>query len=720
MKKLLLLFEIIIYALSSYAQKSYEYPKAPKDSIVDSYFDYQINDPYQWMENPDDPRLEVWLNAQKAITKKQANQQTRYWDLRRQIASMYNDVNESVKDDYIETDAKLLSKYVFENRWNGNNRNPDLVYKLREGKMFRTLIEGKLLIANLNDHIGFSKIGINEDEDIAFVRINVNGSDWQTVYLFDLKKGKQLLDTIKYVRSTSNLEWHGKNLYYDRYDAPEQGRELLDKAKRQRLYYHTFGTSQLEDKLMFENPDSTGTNNFNYSEMNNRLFFAHFDKINNKTVRVFSVSDIAFEKFSLKNFLYFPNVDSIKIETKLALGDTLLLKTNWMAPNERILMVDIKQPNKLSEFIPEYDINLREVNQFGKDKIACIYRNNGQDIALIFNLSGELLKRIDFPKGKKVNYFYETNEEVEYTNFCVSSFYHPDLWYQISLKNFNFKPIESVWVPFNAEAIETRYVEYESKDGTKVPMYLTCKKDTKLNGKNPVLLYGYGGYGKTVEPRFDQSTTLFLLHGGVLAVPNIRGGGGLGNDWALEGRRLKKQNAIDDFIAAAEYLIKEKYTKPEKLAINGVSHGGLLIGSAVTQRPELFKAAIAEAGPYDMLRGGKYSALSVAINLNEFGTVNNIEDFVNIKSYSPLHNIKTGVSYPNILLITGDKDDRVPPFHTYKFLSTLQEKGDSKSLYQLYLTPGSGHGGALTPQDAVDKLLYKYYFLFDQLDIVFY
>jgi prolyl oligopeptidase len=245
-------------------------------------------------------------------------------------------------------------------------------------------------------------------------------------------------------------------------------------------------------------------------------------------------------------------------------------------------------------------------------------------------------------------------------------------------------------------------------------------KDTKLNGKNPVLLYGYGGYGIPVEPNFDESTALLLLYGGILAVPNIRGGGGLGNEWALEGRNLKKQNAIDDFIGAAEYLIKENYTNSDKLVINGASHGGLLVASAMAQRPELFKAVIAEAGPYDMLRFEKFTIGAVNTNLNEFGSVENEDEFINRKSYSPLQNLKAGVSYPNLLLITGENDDRVPPLHSYKFLAALQELGDAKSLYQIYITPGSGHGGALTPKDWTDALLFKYYFLFDQLDIDFY
>jgi prolyl oligopeptidase len=285
----------------------------------------------------------------------------------------------------------------------------------------------------------------------------------------------------------------------------------------------------------------------------------------------------------------------------------------------------------------------------------------------------------------------------------------------LSLSNLTFKPTVEISVPYDPESLETRYVKYTSKDGTQIPMYITCMKDTKLNGKNPTLLYGYGGYGTTVEPSYDDSMALWLIHGGILAVPNVRGGGAVGSDWGLEGRRLKKQNTIDDFIAAAEYLIKENYTSSNNLGATGGSHGALLVGSAVIQKPELFKAVVAEAGPYDMLRFGMFTVGDVSTNINEFGTVTDQNDYINLRSYSPLHNIKEGVKYPNVLLITGDHDDRVPPFHSYKFLATLQQKASSESLYLLYVIAGAGHSGGLTNNDRVDKILYEYAFLYDQL-----
>jgi prolyl oligopeptidase len=237
----------------------------------------------------------------------------------------------------------------------------------------------------------------------------------------------------------------------------------------------------------------------------------------------------------------------------------------------------------------------------------------------------------------------------------------------------------------------------------------------ELNGENPTLLYGYGGYGITVEPSYNASKALWLLKGGILAVPNVRGGGAEGLDWGLQGRRLNKQNTIDDFIAAAEYLIEENYTNSSKLGANGGSHGALLVSAAAVQRPALFKAVVAEAGPYDMLRFGNYTVGAVNTNINEFGTVTNQEDYENLKSYSPLHHIMEDVKYPNMLLITGDGDDRVPPFHTYKFLATLQEKASAESLFLLYQIPGAGHGGALNANDWFDKLVYKYAFLYGQL-----
>ena len=560
---------------------------------------------------------------------------------------------------------------------------------------------------------------VNEEKDLLAVSLSQNGSDRATGYIFNLITGEQMPVELENLKG-GQFHWHDEELYYISYNKPEEGRELLDIASGQKLMKLDLASNDLTPAIIYKNPDTTGTYSFRFQIAQQNLQLYHYLKSKDTWFRAISIADLTKQVFKLKRFLVYPNDESVELNVVHRENDSIFLKTSIGAPNGKILLANIKTPNKLSEFIPEYDIQLDYVNKLGKNKLACIYQHEGRNIALIFNLQGELLRKIEFPKGKTLKNFYETSDEARVTSFSISSFFHPPLWYQISLDDLSFKPTVALTVPYNIDNLETRYVTYTSKDGTEVPMYITCNKDTKLDGTNPVLMYGYGGYGTTVEPKFDYSTGLFLAHVGIYVVPNIRGGGAKGINWALEGTRLKKQNAIDDFIAAAEYLIAEKYTSPEKLIISGASHGGMLVTATITQRPELFKAAVAEAGVHDVLRFHKYTNGSVNVNIHEFGTPDTPEDFENLISYSPLHQIKKGVKYPNLLLITGDTDDRVPPHHSYKFLAKMQEYGDSKGLYELYITPGSGHAGALTPEDSVDKMLFESYFLFDQLEIKFF
>jgi prolyl oligopeptidase len=678
------------------------------------------------MENISDPRLLDWLEAQKKIINKQENKQTQIWTLREQIATMYNKIESEKIDGYVEKKDKDKDedkdlRYIFTIRYGNTDRTPDLLYKKDKKDNYKYLVKTKNFRKNKEDNVLITKIKVSPKYDIAAIILSHSGSDWREVYFFDLQNGTQLNDTLKFLRSSSQIIWHEDGVYYDRYNKPVEGRELLDKATHQSLFYHKLGSSQSEDVILFPNPDTTGTYNFQYFKKDStKLFFKHFYPSRGKIYKALSYAPINNNKsIYLKNFLIYPNEDSINFNIEYLIGDTVILSTTWDAPKGKVLKANLKHYNKLEKLVPEYDAPLLSTNKLGKDKVASIYRKDGQYFVLIHNLEGELLKKIDFPLGKSVNYFYEYDTTVEYTDFCISSFYHPDLWYQLSLKDFTFKPSFKITVPYDAKNIETRYIKYSSKDGTEIPMYITCLKDIKLDGNNPVLLYGYGGYGVTINPYFNESTALWLLHGGILAIPNIRGGGEEGSEWGKEGRRLKKQNTINDFIGAAEYLINENYTNPDKLAIRGSSHGGMLVGAALTQRPELFKAAIAEAGVFDMLRFEKYTVGGAISNVEEFGITNNLIDYKNLKSYSPLYNIKNGMKYPNVLLITGDNDDRVPPFQSYKFLAALQEHGDPTSLYQLYIVPGAGHSGALTQDDWINKMLFEYYFLFDQLDLKF-
>ncbi len=717
--KYLLSFFVLSVTINVLAQKKYTYPLAPKDDITNVYFENTIEDPYQWMENPDDPRLETWLKAQQKLVTREEKKYVKAWTLRNQIATMYSGNRSKQKTTYKEQEEadSLKSKYEFKYRRSSTSRFPDYLYRLKGKKNYKRLVQIKDLQKQTDDNIIITNKTINEEDDLVAIEFSRNGSDWREVYFYNLLTGEQLPHGLKNLRVGSNLIWEGKDVVYDAYNAPKKGRELLDIATGQKLMYHKLGNSQLEDKVLYKNPDTTGTSYFNFFKSKEQLFFNHYMKVRGNTYRALSTVNLTPETFYLSQFLLYPNSKDIYVKVEEVFGNTAVLNTNWEAKNGRVLAADITKLNQVSELIPEYDILLSNVNKLGKDKIACIYSDKGKNIALIFDIKGELLRKIDFPVGKKLNAFYENSDSAAYTDFCVSSFFHPNIWYQLSLTDLTFKPSSTISVPYKAETLETRYVNYLSKDGTEIPMYITCLKDTKLDGNNPTLLYGYGGYGTTVSPRFDESLTLWLLHGGVIAVPNVRGGGAKGSDWANAGRRLKKQTAIDDFIAAAEFLTISKYTNPEKLAINGASHGGLLVGAAITQRPDLFKAAIAEVGVYDMLRFEKFTVGSMVGNNNEFGNTLVEKDFKNLKSYSPLHNIKSGVKYPNVLLITGTQDDRVPPLHSYKFLATLQEKASNTGLYNMFVLEGSGHGGALNNDDFTKKIMCKYSFLFGQLDV---
>ncbi|MEQ8549731.1 MAG: prolyl oligopeptidase family serine peptidase [Cyclobacteriaceae bacterium] len=714
------LFLFLSSVSSAIGQKTFDYPPAPIDSIFDAYFGDSIFDPYQWMENPNDPRLSLWLEKQKSLTDKLDRQQVRRSTLLAQIASIYSDSKSENQDNIEEEDKSNEDLWEFRYDYPNDSETRNLQFRKNDLGNFITLIDAKKLRKHKGENVLIGQRFLNENQNLMAVMIIRNGTDWREVMFYDLIKGTQLQDKLLYLRVGSNIVWDDAGLYYDAYEAPTKGRELLDRAKGQTLFFHKIGEQQSIDQKLYQNSDTTGSTSFSFGKLNDKLYLAHTIRSRGKEYGAvaYAVPQNG-QSLYFKNFLTIPKPSEYTFSLRQFIGDTALLYTNWNAPNGKILMCDINKSNALVELTKDVGLPLKSITRLGKDKIVGIHLQNGQNIAKIYNLNGRLLKTIDFPVGKKVIGFYEDDSSAKTTNFGLKSFYHPTLWYKLDLMNLNFEPINKVYTPYKATDLETKYVSYYSKDSTIISMYLTSRKDIELNGENPILIYGYGGYGITVEPDFDQSQALWLLHGGILAIPNIRGGGAEGEDWGTAGRGLKKQNAIDDFISAAEFLIAKKYTNPSKIALNGGSHGGLLVGAAITQRPKLFKAAIIEAGALDMLRFGKYTAGLASINIKEFGSVTDSLELLNLKSYSPLHNIEKGQLYPNTLLMTGTDDDRVVPMHSYKFIAQLQNNADTKGLYHLFLTEGTGHSGALTRTAFTNQLLYKYYFLFDQLGVVF-
>jgi len=719
---LFLITLLLVTSFSIQAQKAYDYPSAPRSNHEYEYHGEKVKAPFHWMENPEDPRLAKWLSKQEDLSEKLQKKQTHYWNLKEQVGKTYWGEKSEFTDEY-EEEPDLYSKYEFEYDYNRKLDGADIIYKIKGSQNnFKKLVD----ISELNKEGEQKRIVTNiipsKKHDFALILISVGGSDWREGYFYNLLNGKRFADTLKYIRNGSHFSWHKKGVFYDRYRKPNEGKKLLDVPVGQALYYHEIGTSQNEDQFLYQSADTSGQRSFKFYKLRDEyLILNHYYNIRGQFYKAVSSTDINLNNsFLLKNFLLFPeDTESYFKVNMVDENDTAYITTNMNAPNGKVMKSSIHNRNKLITYIPEYDMDLRSLNPIGQDYIGAVYRKDGVFSALIFDKKAQLVRRINFPQGKKVNHFSQSNIAAKYLQFSVSSFYHPDIWYQLSLEDFSMKPIVKIQVPFRVDDLETRYVKYRSKDGEEIPMYITCLKETELDGNNPTLLYGYGGYGATSEPFYNKSMALWLLHGGIYAVPNIRGGGAEGAEWALAGRNLNKQNAINDFIAAGEYLISEKYTNRGKLAARGGSHGGLLVSAAAIQRPNLFKAIVAEAGSYDMLRFENFTVGGKILNINEFGSVENNDEYENLKSYSPLHNIKEGVHYPNILLITGENDDRVPPFHSYKFLASLQEKGSPYSLYQMYIVKGAGHGIAVSIEERIDKMMFIEHFLFDQLDLKF-
>ena len=455
--------------------------------------------------------------------------------------------------------------YTFKREARSYRRTSDLVYKSRFGKNYKTLVQVKDHRQSKSDNPVIEKWSVSNKLNIIAVQISHDGSDWHNVFFYDLLTGTQLTDTLRNLRSSSTLIWYGNGVYYDSYEYDGNASNAFNVPKGQRLKYHEIGTDSNLDEVLYYNIDTTGVNPFHCQRLGEKsVFISHPLLINKRYYKALGHFELSGSRsFVLYDFLVVPPNNMASFTPKMVIGDSVIISTDWNAPNGKVLKANMYQMNFLREMIPEYPMVLIDVNRLGKN-IACVYRKEDKNFITINSTTGAELKYLAFPNGKQVKYFYESDTTKKFLDFCISAFYHPDLWYQMSLKNFTAKPSERLTIPYDHTEIETRYVKFKSKDGTDIPMYITCKKDIKLDGTNPTLIYGYGGYGTTINPDFNQESVLWLLHGGVLAIPNVRGGGAEGSSWSEMGRKLKKQNAIDDFIGAAEFLINERYTNPEK------------------------------------------------------------------------------------------------------------------------------------------------------------
>ena len=559
-----------------------------------------------------------------------------------------------------------------------------------------------------------SAFSLSKDGKYLAYGISQGGSDWVTLNVMEVGSRKKLSDELKWIKS-SGVSWQGDGFYYSRYPEPEKGRELTTKNEYQTVYFHKVGTPQAEDVLIYEdkdhpqrfhNVDTTEDERFalltiserGKGKKGNAVFYKDVSKGDSKFAAV--VGEIGDDSYGV--------IDNV--------GDKLLVRTNHNAPNGRVVLVDPQNPDEKNwkDVLPERAEPLQSVGT-GGGKLFASWRKDVATRAYVFSLDGKLENEIVLPGVGSAGGFGGLNDD-KYVFYSFTSFNFPPTIYKYDIATKKSSVFRTVDIPgFKPENYETKQVFYNSKDGTRVPMFITYKKGLKLDGNNPTLLYGYGGFNIVTSPSFSSLRLALLEQGVVYASANMRGGGEYGEKWHEAGTKLKKQNVFDDFIAAAEWLIANKYTSPNKLAIQGASNGGLLVGAVSNQRPELFRAVIEQAGVMDMLRFQKFT---IGWNwIADYGSSEaNEAEFKALYAYSPYHNVKPGTKYPATLITTADHDDRVVPAHNYKYAAALQAAQGGDNPILIRIDTNSAHGASSTTK-SIEQQRDIYAFLFENLGV---
>lgn len=649
-----------------------KYPVTRKADNVDTYFGTAVPDPYRWLEDDRSEETAAWVKAENEVTFDYLSKIPYRDALKERMEKLWN--YEKIGAPFKEGD------YTYYYKNNGLQNQAVLYRKDKSGK------EEIFLDANTFSKDGTTSLGgvnFTKKGDLAAYSISEGGSDWRKVFVIDTKTKKIIGETIVDVKF-SGISWKDSDgFYYSSYDKPE-GSELSAKTDQHKLYYHKLGTSQKDDKVIFGQDEkrryvSGGvTEDMRYliisaanSTSGNQLYIKDLTKPNSEIVNI------------TDNF----DSDSSIIDNN---GSTLYIATNYNAPNMKIVTVDAANPAQKNwkDLIPETENVLSPST--GSGYIFAEYMQDAVSVIKQYDYNGKLVRNVELPGiGTAGGFGGKKDEKVLYYSF--TNYITPGTIYTYDPKTGKSGVYQKPKVDFNSEDYVSKQVFYTSKDGTKVPMIITYKKDLKLDGTNPTILYGYGGFNISLTPSFSIANAVWMENGGIYAVANLRGGGEYGKKWHDAGTKQQKQNVFNDFIAAAEYLIANKYTSSKFLAISGGSNGGLLVGATMTQRPDLMKVALPSVGVLDMLRYHTFTA--GAGWAYDYGTAEDSKEmFDYLKAYSPVHNVKKGVQYPATMVTTGDHDDRVVPAHSFKFAAELQEKHQGTNPVLIRIGVKAGHG----------------------------
>lgn len=687
---------VVLAAVPGMGQ-SLAYPQTRKGDQVDDYHGTKVADPYRWLEDDNSAETAKWVEAENKVTFAYLDKIPFRGEVKKRLEQLYN---------YPKYSAPFRKGELLFYSKNDGLQNQSVVYTQKglEGAP-EVLLDPNKFSADGTTRLG--SFNVSQDGRYAAYGMEVGGSDWQEGKVRDVSAKQDLGDDLKWLKFTQ-FAWAGKGFFYSRFAEPEKGHELSSKNEFQKVYYHKLGTPQSDDELVYEDKKSPLREHFVITTNDEKYaFLVVAESATGKRGNA-----LYFRDLSKAEKTFTPIVSEITEDSYEPADDVdgkFLISTNHGAPNGKVVLYDpASAQSAWKDVLPEKPEKLESVRSLG-GKLFATYLKDVASHVYVYNFTGKQENEIALPGTGTTAGFQGDRSDTE-AFFLYTSMNYPTTVFRYDLPTKKASVFKAPEIPgFKPDEYETREVFYKSKDGTRVPMFLVYRKGLKLDGSNPTLLYGYGGFNITMQPNFNSLRLALLEQGFVYAQANLRGGGEYGEKWHEAGIKQRKQNVFDDFIAAAEWLIANKYTSAEHLAINGGSNGGLLVGAVMNQRPELFRVAVPQVGVMDMLRYQKFT-IGYAW-ASDYGTSDNPEEFKALFAYSPLHNIKASANYPATLITTADHDDRVVPAHSFKYAATLQAEANHENPVLIRIDTMSAHGSSSTSkQIALTADIYSFIF----------
>lgn len=683
-------------------KKRFEYPPSPRGDTVDTLHGVEVPDPYRWLEDIDSEQTKEWIAAQNRVTFEYLDRIPVRARINRRIAELWDFEKYGVP-------FKRGGRYFFTR--NDGLQNQSVLYWMESlAAEPQVLLDPNQL--SEDGTVAMTGYEVSEDGRLLAYGLSASGSDWQEWHVREVDTGRDLDDRLAWAKFT-DASWtlDGQGFFYSRYDEPEEGAEYKGANYYHKLYYHRIGTPQAADDLVYDRPDQKEWGLNGYVTEDGHYLIVFVWQGTQRENGIF-YKDLAADDGEMVELL--PDFDANYIFVGND-GPVFYFRTDLDAPLGRAIAIDVTNPDPAQwrEIIPEAADALQSVSLVG-GRFAATYLHDAHSRVVILDRTGEVVCEVELSDIGTVEGFQGRQQDRE-TFFLFTSFTRPGTVYHYDVEMGQSTVFREPQIEFEPDAYSTRQIFYRSKDGTRIPMFLCHKKGMEFKGDAPTFLYGYGGFDVSLTPAFSVSNLVWMEMGGVYAQPNLRGGGEYGKAWHQAGMKLNKQNVFDDFIAAAEWLVENNYTRPSRLAIGGASNGGLLVGACLVQRPDLFGACLARVGVLDMLRFHMFTIGWAWVS--DYGSPEDLEEFQALLAYSPYHNLQPGTAYPPTLIATGDHDDRVFPGHSFKFAAALQAAQGGEAATLIRIETKAGHGAGKPTSKLIEEAADLYAFLVYALDM---